>query len=58
VAHRICLIESDRGEEKQRSPTAISRTKPAAAKALQTWHGPGDRVAIIMTNQSKWLIPA
>ena len=56
----VCLIESDRGEEKLR--LTYGRFKEASlplAKALQDLGiAPGDRVAIIMTNQSKWLISA
>jgi long-chain acyl-CoA synthetase len=56
----VCLIESDRGEEKRR--LTYRDFKEAAlplAKALQEFGiGPGERVSIIMTNQSKWLISA
>ncbi|HEV2101966.1 MAG TPA: AMP-binding protein [Candidatus Acidoferrum sp.] len=56
----VCLIESDRGEEKERLTYRNFRNKALPlAKALQDLAiGPGDRVAIIMTNQSKWLISA
>ena len=56
----VCLIESDRGEEKQRLTYRNFKDKALPlAKALQdVGIGPGDRVAIIMTNQSKWLISA
>ena len=56
----VCLIESDRGEEKQRLTYRNFKDKALPlAKALQDLGiGPGDRVAIIMTNQSKWLISA
>jgi long-chain acyl-CoA synthetase len=56
----VCLIESDRGEEKQRLTYRDFKDKALAlAKSLQDLAiGPGDRVAIIMTNQSKWLISA
>jgi long-chain acyl-CoA synthetase len=56
----ICLIESDRGEEKQRLTYRNFKDKALPlAKSLQDLAiGPGDRVAIIMTNQSKWLISA
>ncbi len=56
----LCLIESDRGEEKQRLTYRNFKDKALPlAKALQDLGiGPGDRVAIIMTNQSKWLISA
>jgi long-chain acyl-CoA synthetase len=56
----VCLIESDRGEEKQRLTYRNFKDKALPlAKSLQDLGiGPGDRVAIIMTNQSKWLISA
>jgi long-chain acyl-CoA synthetase len=56
----VCLIESDRGEEKQRLTYRNFRDKALPlAKSLQDLGiGPRDRVAIIMTNQSKWLISA
>ncbi len=56
----VCLIESDRGEEKQRLTYRNFKDKALPlAKSLQDIAiGPGDRVAIIMTNQSKWLISA
>src|SRR5467141_2026370 len=56
----VCLIESDRGEEKQRLTYRNFKDKALPlAKALQDLGiGPGDLVAIIMTNQSKWLISA
>src|SRR5215472_9712910 len=56
----ICLIESDRGEEKLRLTydNFKNRAQPLA-KALQELDiVPGDRVSVIMTNQSKWLISA
>ncbi len=56
----VCLIESDRGEEKLR--LTYHEFREAAlplAKAMQDFGiAPGDRVSIIMTNQSKWLISA
>ncbi len=56
----ICLIEADREREKER--LTYRQFKQAAiplAAALQArgFHA-GDRAAIIMTNQSKWLISA
>ena len=56
----VCLIESDRGEEKQRLTYRNFKDKALPlAKSLQDLGiSPGDRVAIIMTNQSKWLISA
>jgi len=58
--NEICLIESDRDREKTR--LTYSDFKDVAlplARALEDaeFH-PGDRAAIIMTNQSKWLISA
>ena len=59
-AGETCLIEADRDREKARY--TYSEFKQAAhplAKAMQD-HGfvEGSRAAIIMTNQSKWLISA
>src|SRR6516165_697346 len=56
----VCLIESDRGEEKLRlTYRAFKDAALTLAKALQDLEiGAGDRVSIIMTNQSKWLISA
>ena len=58
--NEICLIEVDRDREKTR--LTYSDFKEMAlplARALEdTEFGPGDRAAIIMTNQSKWLISA
>jgi len=55
-----CLIESDR--DKERSRLTFSDFKSSArplARALEDADlKAGDRVAIIMTNQSKWLISA
>ena len=56
----ICLIEADREREKER--LTYKQFKQAAlplAAALQArGFRAGDRAAIIMTNQSKWLISA
>src|SRR6202043_3990425 len=56
----ICLIEADRDREKLR--LTYSDFKEIAlplARALEDADfDPGDRAAIIMTNQSKWLISA
>jgi long-chain acyl-CoA synthetase len=56
----VCLIESDRGEEKQRLTyrNFKDKSRPLAKSLQDLAIGPGDRVAIIMTNQSKWLISA
>jgi len=56
----ICLIEADRERENGR---LTYRQFKAAALPLARWlqangFKPGDRAAIIMTNQSKWLISA
>jgi long-chain acyl-CoA synthetase len=56
----VCLIEADRDREKVR--LTYSDFKEIAlplARALEDAdYDPGDRAAIIMTNQSKWLISA
>jgi long-chain acyl-CoA synthetase len=56
----VCLIEADRDREKQR--LTYSDFKEIAlplARALEDADfDPGERAAIIMTNQSKWLISA
>jgi len=56
----VCLIEADRDREKQR--LTYSDFKEIAlplARALEdAGFDPGERAAIIMTNQSKWLISA
>jgi len=56
----VCLYESDRGEEKQRITYREfkERALPLAKWLQDAGFRPGDRVAIIMTNQSKWLISA
>jgi long-chain acyl-CoA synthetase len=59
-ASEVCLIEADRDREKVR--LTYSDFKEIAlplARALEDADfDPGDRAAIIMTNQSKWLISA
>lgn len=55
-----CLIESNRDRENHR---LTYREFDAAARRLAGWlagvgFAPGDRAAIVMTNQSKWLIAA
>jgi long-chain acyl-CoA synthetase len=59
-ANETCLIESDRDRERTR--LTYSDFKELAlplARALQDEDfAPGDRAAIIMTNQPKWLISA
>jgi long-chain acyl-CoA synthetase len=58
--NEICLIEADRDREKTR--LTYSDFKDVAlplARALEDAEFlPGDRAAVIMTNQSKWLISA
>src|SRR3979411_2131514 len=59
-ASEVCLIEAERDREKVR--LTYSDFKEIAlplARALEDADfDPGDRAAIIMTNQSKWLISA
>jgi long-chain acyl-CoA synthetase len=59
-AGETCLIESDREREKERiSYRDFKERALPLASALQAANfQDGDRVAIIMTNQSKWLISA
>jgi long-chain acyl-CoA synthetase len=56
----VCLIESDRGEEKLRLTYHEFKNRALVlAKGLEELGvAVGDRVSIIMTNQSKWLISA
>jgi long-chain acyl-CoA synthetase len=56
----VCLIESDRGDEKLRLTYHEFKNRALAlAKGLEELGVvAGDRVSIIMTNQSKWLISA
>src|SRR5713101_6396222 len=59
-APEVCLIESDRGREKERITYRDFKGRAQLlAKALQdAGFKANDRAAIIMTNQSKWLISA
>jgi long-chain acyl-CoA synthetase len=59
-APEVCLIESDRNEEKLRLTYRDfkARALPLAKWLQDSGFGAGDRAAIIMTNQSKWLISA
>ena len=59
-ASETCLIESDRDREKERlTYRDFQQRAHPLAKALQDANfNAGDRAAIIMTNQSKWLISA
>ena len=56
----VCLIESDREREKAKLTYAQFRdvAMKLAAALQQVNFAAGDRAAIIMTNQSKWLISA
>ena len=58
--NETCLIEADRDREKQR--LTYSDFKDIAKPLVRAFQDvdvkPGDRAAIIMTNQSKWLISA
>jgi long-chain acyl-CoA synthetase len=57
---QLCLIEADRERERTRLTYSDFREMALPlARALQdAGFKPGDRAAIIMTNQSKWLISA
>ena len=59
-ANETCLIESDRNRERQRlTYSDFKQMALPLARALQDAEfGAADRAAIIMTNQSKWLISA
>jgi long-chain acyl-CoA synthetase len=58
--HEVCLIEADRERENCRLTYAQFKQAalPLAAALEERGAGAGTRVAIIMTNQSKWLISA
>src|SRR5438309_8652406 len=58
--NETCLIEADRDRERTRlTYSDFKQTATPLARALQDAEfSPGDRAAIIMTNQSKWLISA
>src|ERR1700719_4709379 len=59
-AGEVCLIEADRDREKtQLTYSDFKEMALPLARALEDADfDPGDRAAIIMTNQSKWLISA
>ncbi len=59
-ADDTCLIESDREREKERLTYRDFRERALrlARALLDAGFNAGDRTAIIMTNQSKWLISA
>jgi long-chain acyl-CoA synthetase len=56
----VCLIEADRERERSRLTYRQFReaAEPLAAALEESGFGAGDRAAIIMTNQPKWLISA
>jgi long-chain acyl-CoA synthetase len=58
--NETCLIESDRGREKTRLTYSDFKeiALPLAGALEQAEFHAGDHAAIIMTNQSKWLISA
>jgi len=59
-ANETCLIEADRDREKTRLTYFDFKdlALPLARAFEDSEFGPGDRVAIVMSNQSKWLISA
>jgi long-chain acyl-CoA synthetase len=59
-ACEVCLIEADREREKERLTYRDfqNRARPLARTIQDANFPAGDRAAIIMTNQSKWLISA
>jgi long-chain acyl-CoA synthetase len=58
--NEICLIESDRDKEKTRLTYSDFKAmaRPLARALQDADFSAGNRVAIIMTNQSKWLVTA
>ena len=56
----VCLIEADRDRERSRLTYRQFRemAEPLAAALEQSGFAAGDRAAVIMTNQPKWLISA
>jgi long-chain acyl-CoA synthetase len=56
----VCLIEADRDSERSRLTYRQFReaAEPLAAALEQSGFAAGDRAAVIMTNQPKWLISA
>src|SRR5262249_7023283 len=59
-ANEVCLIESDRECEKERLTyhEFQQRAHPLARAMQEAGFSASDRAAIVMTNQSKWLISA
>ena len=58
--NEVCLIESDRDREKLRLTYSDFKemARPLARALEDAEFKPGERAAIIMTNQSKWLVSA
>jgi long-chain acyl-CoA synthetase len=58
--NETCLIESDRDRERMRlTYSDFKQIATPLARALQDAEfAPGDRTAILMTNQAKWLVSA
>src|SRR5215467_5198982 len=58
--NETCLIEADRDREKTRLTYSDFKTlaMPLTRALQDAEFRPGDRAAIIMTNQSKWLVSA
>ena len=58
--NETCLIEADRDREKVRLTYSDFKemARPLCRALEDADLGPGDRAAILMTNQSKWLISA
>src|SRR5882672_12657434 len=56
----VCLIEADRDHERSRITYRQfgEAAEPVAAALEESGFAPGERAAIIMTNQPKWLISA
>ena len=59
-SREVCLIESDRDRERDRLTYRVfkERAHPLAQALQEAGFQASDRAAIIMTNQSKWLISA
>jgi len=58
--NEVCLIESDRDREKLRLTYSDFKelARPLARALEDAEFRPGERAAIVMTNQSKWLVSA
>jgi len=58
--NEVCLIESDRDKEKLRLTYSDFKelARPLARALEDAEFRPADRAAIVMTNQSKWLVSA